>query len=93
MSTPSLTAQVAQCNHGNLGVAMHSQAGEVRRVPWATANVNVDENGNIGVFVPNSTVGGTNNDHEQGTCPCESIPLETINRILKETGFPTNPLP
>jgi len=34
------------------------------------------------------------NETEGGdACPCEPIPLETINRILKETGFPTNPLP
>jgi len=60
MSTPSLTAQVAQCECGNLGVAVKPLNGEVRRVPLATANVNVDEEGNLGVFAAGgSTTPGT----------------------------------
>ena len=45
-----MTAQVGQDGNGNIGVAMHSQAGVVRRIPLMAALVNVDSNGNIGVF-------------------------------------------
>ena len=49
--SPSLsTSSFNQDADGNIGVAIHSQSGTVRRVPSVTASLNIDEDGNVGVF-------------------------------------------
>ena len=49
--SPSLsTSSFNQDTDGNIGVAIRSQSGAVRRVPSVTASLNIDEEGNVGVF-------------------------------------------
>jgi len=51
-------AQVSLDENNNVGANIVSPVGTVRRAPLATATLNIDENGNIGVFTESSG-GGT----------------------------------
>ena len=74
--SPSLsTSSFNQDADGNIGVAIHSQSGTVRRVPSVTASLNIDEDGNVGVFGL-----GTGNT-SGGNCDCP--PSEPINAYTK----------
>ena len=77
---PIQTTQITQDSVGNVGFAINSQAGTARNVPFMTASINVDENGNMGVFVQN----GADSDK------LNHVMTEAAFALINENNYPNN---
>ena len=60
----------------NIGIAIHPQAGHVRRIPLMTASLNIDENGNIGAFL--------DSDNDGNACHCQAMTDEEVDFLIQK---------
>jgi len=82
---PAIISQVSQDEVGNVGIAIHSQSGGVRRVPLMTASLNVDDDGNLGVFAADGMpgTGGLSEEQVQALIDVEIEKLLTTGGLTE----------